>query len=37
VEFDRFISAGDLARTIARMEKLRAECEARGGFLGMGL
>lgn len=37
VEFDRFIDAGDLARTIARMEKLRAESDAGGGFLGMGL
>jgi hypothetical protein len=37
VEFDRFIAAGDLARTIARMEKLRAESVAHGGFLGMGL
>jgi hypothetical protein len=37
VEFDRYIAAGDLQRTIARVEKLRAESDARGGFLGMGL
>jgi hypothetical protein len=37
VEFDRFIAAGDLARTIERIEQLRAETEAGGGFLGMGL
>ena len=37
VEFDRYIHAGDLQRTIQRLEKLRAESDARGGFLGMGL
>jgi hypothetical protein len=37
VEFDRFIAAGDLRRTVERLEKLRAETEARGGFLGMDL
>ena len=37
VEFDRYISAGDLGRTIERMERLRAESNAHGGFLGMGL
>jgi hypothetical protein len=37
VEFDRYIRAGDLKRTIERMEKLRAESDAHGGFLGMGL
>jgi len=37
VEFDRYIQAGDLKRTIERMEKLRAESDAQGGFLGMGL
>jgi hypothetical protein len=37
VEFDRYIHAGDLRRTIERMEKIRAESDARGGFLGMGL
>ena len=37
VEFDRFIAAGDLARTVARLEKLQSELDARGGFVGMGL
>ena len=37
IEFDRYIAAGDLRRTMDRMEQLRAECNARGGFLGMGL
>jgi hypothetical protein len=37
VEFDRYIHAGDLKRTIERIEKLRTESDARGGFLGMGL
>ena len=37
IEFDRYIHAGDLQRTIERLEKLRAESDARGGFLGMGL
>ncbi len=37
VEFDRYIQAGDLKRTIERLEKLRAESDAQGGFLGMGL
>jgi hypothetical protein len=37
IEFDRYIAAGDLNKTIERMERLRAESEAQGGFLGMGL
>ena len=37
VEFDRDIHAGDLKRTIERLEKLDAESDAQGGFLGMGL
>jgi hypothetical protein len=36
-EFDRYIHAGDLMRTIERLERLRAESDAHGGFLGMGL
>lgn len=36
-EFDRFIAAGDLQKTLLRMEKLQAESNAGGGFLGMGL
>ncbi len=37
VEFDRFISAGDLDRTKQRIEQLQAESDSHGGFLGMGL
>ena len=37
VEFDRYIHAGDLRRTIDRMERIRAESDAHGGFLGAGL
>jgi len=37
VEFDRFIAAGDRDKTVERLERLAAESEARGGFLGMGL
>lgn len=37
VEFDRYIAAGDLARTVARIKQLEAESDSRGGFLGMGL
>lgn len=37
VEFDRYIAAGDLAKTIERLEKARADCESQGGFVGMGL
>jgi hypothetical protein len=35
VEFDRYIDAGDLHRTRQRIEKLQAECDQQGGFLGM--
>ena len=37
VEFNRYIAAGDLHKTLERMEKLRAESNALGGFVGMGL
>lgn len=37
VEFDRYIAAGDLQKAVERMEKLQAEQDASGGFLGMGL
>jgi hypothetical protein len=37
VEFDRYIAAGDLQKTIERIERLQAEVDARQGFLGMGL
>lgn len=35
VEFDRYIAAGDLARTQERLERIRAECDDHDGFLGM--
>jgi hypothetical protein len=34
-DFDRYIEAGDLARTKERMEKLQAEVEKSGGHVGM--
>ena len=34
-EFDRFIEAGDLAQAIARAERLQAETDKTGGYLGM--
>lgn len=37
VEFDRYIAAGDLQKTITRLEKLQAASDAQGGFVGMGL
>lgn len=37
VEFDRYIAAGDLQRTLQRSEQTQAESDARGGFMGMGL
>ena len=37
VEFDRFIAAGDLDKTVRRLEELRAASNAQGGFLGIGL
>jgi len=37
VEFDRYIAAGDLDKTIRRIEQLQAESDAHGGFVGMGL
>jgi hypothetical protein len=37
VEFDRFIAAGDLDKTIRRLEELEATSNAQGGFLGVGL
>jgi len=36
VEFDRFIAAGDLRKTIQRMQQLQANSDAQGGFLGPG-
>lgn len=37
VEFDRFAAAGDLRRTVERIERVQRESDAHGGFLGMGL
>ncbi len=37
VEFDRYIASGDLKKAIERVEQLRAESDARGGYLAMGL
>jgi hypothetical protein len=37
VEFDQFIAAGDLQRTVERLQRLEAELGAKAGFLGMGL
>jgi hypothetical protein len=37
IEFDRYIEAGDLQKTIERLDRLQEESAARGGFLGMGL
>ncbi len=37
VEFDQFISAGDLEKTVRRLEELQAASDAQGGFLGIGL
>lgn len=35
IEFERYIAAGDLSRTLERIEKQQAEMEADGGFVGM--
>ena len=35
VEFDRYIAAGDLTRSIERAAKVAAECDRADGFLGM--
>jgi hypothetical protein len=35
VEFDRYIAAGDLAQTVARIQQLQAQSDERGGFVGM--
>ena len=37
VEFDRYIAAGDLQKTIQRIAKLQETMDAHGGFVGMGL
>ena len=35
VEFNRYIAAGDLAKTAERIEKIRAESDDSDGFVGM--
>ena len=35
VEFNRYISAGDLSQAIKRMEKIQQASDAAGGFVGM--
>jgi hypothetical protein len=37
VEFDRYISAGDLSRAVARLEQEQQHVDESGGFLGMNL
>jgi hypothetical protein len=36
-EFDRYIAAGDLGRTLERLAREQADSDAAGGFLGMNL
>jgi hypothetical protein len=36
-EFDRYIAAGDLAKTKRRIEELRSQTDQSGGYVGMGL
>lgn len=35
VEFDRYIEAGDLAKTMQRLAELQAKTDESGGFMGM--
>lgn len=37
VEFNRYIAAGDLQKAIQRIERIQAESDARGGYVGLGL
>jgi hypothetical protein len=37
VEFDRYIEAGDLEQTKKRLERIHADSDQSGGFVGMGL
>ncbi len=37
VEFDRYIAAGDLKRTIERLARFQEASDSQGGYLGMGL
>jgi hypothetical protein len=35
VEFDRFIAAGDLQQAVRRVERIQAESDQHGGYVGM--
>ncbi len=35
VEFDRYIAAGDLEQTVRRIERIQAESDQHGGYVGM--
>jgi hypothetical protein len=35
VEFDRFIAAGDLEQAVRRVERIQAESDQHGGYVGM--
>lgn len=35
IEFDRFIAAGNLEQTLKRIEEIKAQADAKGGFVGM--
>ena len=37
VEFDCYIAAGDLKKTVERVERLEAKSDSHSGFVGMGL
>jgi hypothetical protein len=37
IEFDRYIEAGDLQKTIQRVKSLHDEADTQGGYMGMGL
>jgi len=37
VEFNRYIAAGNLQKTIERIERIQAESDTHDGFIGMGL
>lgn len=37
VEFDRYIEAGDLQKTLERVQALEAQSDSHSGFVGMGL
>lgn len=37
IEFNQFIAAGDLAKTLERLAKLQAQMQDGGGFIGLGL